>query len=160
MDEKWGLDHGTWSILKHIYPNANFPVLRLSIDYTKDAAYQYALAKELGKLRSKGVLIIGSGNIVHNLGMVDWSKLKTPEYDYDWAIEANTKVKKSISEGNHTDLINYNKLGKAFNLAIPSAEHYLPLLYILALQNKNEKASFFNDKAVMGSLTMTSVKIG
>jgi len=160
LDEKWGLDHGTWSILKHVYPNADIPVLQLSIDYTKDAAYHYALAKELSDLRSKGVLIIGSGNIVHNLGMVDWSKLKTPEYGYDWAIEANTKVKKFISEGNHTDLINYSKLGKAFNLAIPSAEHYLPLLYILALQNKNEIASFFNDKAVMGSLSMTSVKIG
>jgi len=160
LDETWGLDHGTWSILKHVYPNADIPVLQLSIDYTKDATYHYALAKELSTLRSKGVLIIGSGNIVHNLGMVDWSKLKTPEYGYDWAIEVNTKVKKFISEGNHTDLINYGKQGKAFNLAIPSAEHYLPLLYILALQNKNEKASFFNDKAVMGSLTMTSVKIG
>lgn len=160
LDDKWGLDHGTWSILKNIYPKADIPVLQLSIDYTKDAAYHYALAKELNTLRNKGVLIIGSGNIVHNLRLIDWSKLKLPEYGYEWAIEVNSKVKKLITEGNHLDLINYQKQGKAFELAAPSPEHYLPLLYILALQNKNEKASFFNDKAIMGSLTMTSVKIG
>jgi len=160
LDEKWGLDHGSWSILKHLYPAADVPVLQLSIDYTKDAQYHYDLAKQLKSLRSKGVLIIGSGNMVHNLGMVDWHKMNEPDYGYDWALEARSKMNKWITEGNHTELINFKKQGKAFDLSIPTPEHYLPLIYTLALQDKNEKISLFNDKALMGSLTMTSVKIG
>lgn len=156
LDEQWGLDHGTWSILKHLYPLADIPVLQLSIDYTKNPQYHYELAKQLSALRKKGVLIIGSGNVVHNLGMVDWSKLHTPNYGFDWAIEANTKVKDFVSKHQHQDLINYSKHGKAFQLAIPSSEHYIPLLYILGLQNEKDKLSVFNDQAVMGSLTMTS----
>jgi len=156
LDEQWGLDHGTWSILKHLYPLADIPVLQLSIDYTKNPQYHYELAKELSALRQKGVLIIGSGNVVHNLGMVDWSKLHTPNYGFDWAIEANTKVKDLVMKQQHQDLINYSKHGKAFQLAIPSSEHYIPLLYILGLQNEKDKLRIFNDQAVMGSLTMTS----
>jgi 4,5-DOPA dioxygenase extradiol len=160
LDHDWGLDHGTWSVVKHMFPNADVPVLQLSIDYNKPAQYHYDLAKELFELRKKGILIIGSGNMVHNLRMVAWDKLKEPEYGFDWALEMNSIFKKNILEFNHQSLINYQNLSKAALMAIPSPDHYYPLLYTLALQNKNEEVSFFNDKAVGGSLTMTSVKIG
>jgi 4,5-DOPA dioxygenase extradiol len=160
LDEKWGLDHGCWSVVKQMYPAADVPVIQLSLDYTQPAQYHYELAKQLMSLRKKGVLILGSGNIVHNLGMVAWDKINTPDFGYDWAIEANTKMKEYILNGNYQPLIDYKKQGSAFNLAIPSPDHFLPLLYTLALKNENEKITIFNDKAVMGSLTMTSVRIG
>ena len=160
LDHDWGLDHGTWSVVKHMYPNADIPVLQLSIDYYKPAAYHYELAKQLLALRKKGVLIIGSGNMVHNLRMVAWDKLNEPEYGFDWALEMNNVFKNKISNGFHKELIQYEKLHKAATLAIPTPDHYYPLLYILALQTDNDKVEFFNDKAVGGSLTMTSVKIG
>ena len=160
LDQDWGLDHGTWSVVRHMYPDADIPVLQLSIDYYKPAAYHYELAKQLLSLRKKGVLIIGSGNMVHNLRMVAWDKLNEPEYGYDWALEMNDIFKNKISNGFHKELIQYEKLNKSATLAIPSPDHYYPLLYILALQSDNDKVTFFNDKAVGGSLTMTSVKIG
>ena len=160
LDHDWGLDHGTWSVVKRMYPQANVPVIQLSIDYNKPAQYHYDLGKELAALRKKGVLIIGSGNMVHNLRMVAWDKMNEPEYGFDWAIEMNTTFKKYISEGNHQPLIDYEKLGAAAKLAIPTPDHYYPLMYALALQEKNEQPMFFNDKAVAGSLTMTSVKFG
>lgn len=159
LDHDWGLDHGTWSVVKHMYPDADIPVLQLSIDYYKPAAYHYELAKQLLALRKKGVLIIGSGNMVHNLRMVAWDKLNEPEYGFDWALEMNDIFKNKISNGFHKELIQYEKLHKAATLAIPTPDHYYPLLYILALQTDNDKVEFFNDKAVGGSLTMTSVKI-
>ncbi len=160
LDHDWGLDHGTWSVVKHMYPNANIPILQLSIDYNKPAAYHYEIAKQLLSLRKKGVLIIGSGNMVHNLRMVAWDKLKEPEYGFDWALEMNSIFKDKISNGFHKELLEYEKLNKAATLAIPTPDHYYPLLYTLALQTENDKIEFFNDKAVGGSLTMTSVKIG
>ena len=160
LDHDWGLDHGTWSVVKHMYPDADIPVLQLSIDYYKPAAYHYDLAKQLLSLRKKGVLIIGSGNMVHNLRMVAWDKLIDPEYGFDWALEMNDIFKNKISNGFHKELIQYEKLHKAATLAIPTPDHYYPLLYILALQTDNDKVEFFNDKAVGGSLTMTSVRIG
>lgn len=160
LDHDWGLDHGTWTVVRHMYPDANIPVLQLSIDYTKAPQYHYDLAKELLKLRKKGVLIIGSGNMVHNLRMVAWDKMKEPGYGFDWALEMNDRFKHLISTGDHMPLINYQTLGKDALLAIPTPEHYLPLLYTLGLQGSKDKVSFFNDKAVAGSLTMTSVKIG
>lgn len=160
LDESWGLDHGAWSVVKHLYPKADVPIIQMSIDYTQGAQYHYDLAKELSSLRKKGILIIGSGNMVHNLGMVAWDKLNTDSYGYDWAIEANDKMKHFILSDNHQPLIHFKSQGRAFDLAIPSPEHYLPLLYTLALKESNEQASFFNDKPVGGSLTMTSVKIG
>ena len=159
LDEKWGLDHGCWSVLSRMFPAADVPVVQLSLDYSKPAQYHYDLAKELAPLRTKGILIIGSGNIVHNLRMVAWDKMNEPGYGYDWAIEANEKMKKFILSGNHKSLINYTAQGKDFELAIPTPEHYLPLLYALALKEEKEKIELFNDKAVMGSLTMTSLKI-
>jgi 4,5-DOPA dioxygenase extradiol len=111
LDDKWGLDHGAWSVIKHLYSMANIPVIQLSIDYTQPAQYHYDLAKELTSLRNKGILIIGSGNMVHNLSKIAWDKMNTDNYSYDWAIEASTKMKKYILEGNHNSLINYNKQG-------------------------------------------------
>ncbi|MFN7540993.1 MAG: 4,5-DOPA dioxygenase extradiol [Bacteroidota bacterium] len=159
LDHDWGLDHGAWVILKHLFPKANIPVLQLSMDYTKDGNYHYTLAKELAHLRKKGVLILGSGNMVHNLGMVAWDKLNGPAYGYDWALHMNQLFKDRILQKDHSSLINYNQLGKEALLAIPTPEHYLPLLYTLALQEKEDKVSFFNDQPVGGSLTMTSVMI-
>jgi 4,5-DOPA dioxygenase extradiol len=158
LDHDWGLDHGTWTIIRHMYPAANIPVLQLSIDYTKGPAYHYELAQELTALRKKGVLIVGSGNMVHNLRMVDWKLINGG--GYDWTHTINEKFKELILNRDHQPLINYQTLGKEALLAIPTVEHYLPLLYTLGLQGKAEEASFFNDKMVGGSLTMTSVKIG
>ncbi len=159
LDEQWGLDHGAWSVIKHLYPEADVPVIQMSLDYYQTPQYHYELAKELQALRHKGVLIIGSGNMVHNLRMVEWKRLNET-YGFDWAIEANEKMKQYILNDNHQALIDFSKQGKAFQLAIPSPEHYLPLLYTLALKNPNEPVSIFNDKPVAGSLTMTSVRIG
>jgi 4,5-DOPA dioxygenase extradiol len=159
-DEKWGLDHGCWSVIKQLYPNADVPIVQMSLDYYQAPQYHYELGKELAQFRNKGILIVGSGNIVHNLRMLAWDKLEEPGYGYDWAIEANDKIKKFILNGDHQSLINYQAQGKAFDLAIPTPEHYLPMLYVLALQGENEKVSLFNDKPVAGSLTMTSMKVG
>lgn len=160
LDHEWGLDHGTWSILKHMYPKANIPVLQLSIDYNKPPQYHYDLARELAFLRKRGVLIIGSGNMVHNLRMVDFNKLNEPSFGFDWAIEMNDIFKKKITDKDHAALIQYEKLNAAAKLAIPTPDHYYPLLYSLALQDDKDAISFFNDTAVGGSLTMTSVRIG
>jgi 4,5-DOPA dioxygenase extradiol len=155
-----GLDHGAWSVIKHMYPKADIPLIQLSLDRTQAPHYHYNLARELISLRKKGILIIGSGNIVHNLRMISWEKLGAGEFGYDWALEVKDKVNSAIQKGDHSPLINYTMQGKAFDLAIPTPEHFLPLLYILALKEGNEELSLFNDKAVGGSLTMTSVMIG
>lgn len=160
LDHDWGLDHGAWTIIRHMYPEANIPVLQLSIDYTKGPLYHYDLSKELASLRKKGVLIMGSGNMVHNLRLVAWDKMKEPEYGYDWATQMNATFKELISKGDHTRLIKYEQLGKEAMLAIPTPEHYWPLLYTLGLKGSKDDVSFFNDKVVGGSLTMTSVLIG
>ena len=160
MDHDWGLDHGTWTVVRHMYPEANIPVLQLSIDYYQPAEFHYKLGQELTELRKKGVLIIGSGNMVHNLQMVAWDKMDEPEYGYDWATEMNEIFKKNILAGTHQNLINYQKLDEAALKAIPTPDHYFPLLYTLGLQNNEDQIEIFNDKAVAGSLTMTSVKIG
>ncbi|MEI6823150.1 MAG: 4,5-DOPA dioxygenase extradiol [Bacteroidota bacterium] len=159
LDTKWGLDHGCWSVISRLYPKADIPIIQLSIDYSQAPQYHYDLAKELSTLRNKGVLIVGSGNIVHNLGMVAWDKLDAGEYGFDWAKEASEKVKKLILSNDHKQLINYQSLGKEVALAVPTPEHYLPLLYILGLKKENEKVSLFNDKLVAGSLSMTALKI-
>lgn len=159
LDNQWGLDHGCWSVVKHLYPAADVPVLQLSLDHFQAAQYHYELAKELAPLRNKGILIVGSGNMVHNLRMVAWDKLDRSGYAYDWTSEASEKMKEYILENNHKRLIDFRSQGTAFNLAIPTPEHFLPLLYALALKEENEKVSIFNDKAVGGSLTMTSLKI-
>ena len=159
-DQNWGLDHGSWSVLKRMYPMADVPVFQLSLDYSRSPESHYLLAKELAPLREKGVLILGSGNLVHNLRMVAWDKLNEPGYGYDWALEADGKMKQLILAGNHKALIDFRSQGRAFDLAIPTPEHFLPLLYILGLKKDQEQIGFFNEQAVAGSLTMTSLRIG
>ena len=159
LDEHWGLDHGAWSVIKHLYPEANVPVIQLSIDYTKSGQYHFDLAQKLSALRTKGILIIGSGNIVHNLGLVDFRNFDKDNYGYDWAIEVKEEVNNYLLDGNFQPLIDFEKQNKAFQLAIPTPEHYLPLIYTLGLKGKTEELSLFNDKLLAGSLSMTSVKI-
>ncbi len=151
-DNEWGLDHGSWAVLKQMYPNANIPVFQMSLDFTKGPAYHYTLAKQLDALRNKGLLILGSGNIVHNLGMLNWDNPTAKAYD--WAIEFDDIVKNNLIQHNHTPLINYTQLGKAAQLSIPTNEHYLPMLYAAALQQKNEDLHFLYEEMQMGSISM------
>ncbi|WP_040415884.1 4,5-DOPA dioxygenase extradiol [Cyclobacterium qasimii] len=158
LNKNWGLDHGAWSVVKHLYPNADVPIIQMSLDYTKPAKYHFELAQQLSQLRQKGVLIIGSGNMVHNLGKIAWDKLQGEPFAFDWAIEANEKMKAWIVEGDFQSLIDFRSQGRAFDLAIPTPEHYLPLLYTLALKDNKDETSLFNDQPLGGSLSMTSVK--
>lgn len=157
INNKWGLDHGTWSFAKAMYPEANIPTLQLSIDYYKPAQYHYDLAAQLISLRKKGVLIIGSGNMVHNLGRVNFNMTETVE---DWALEINEILKNKILIGDHKALIEYEKLHTFIKYAIPTPDHYYPLIYSLALQQPGDEISIFNDKTIYGSIAMTSVKFG
>jgi 4,5-DOPA dioxygenase extradiol len=159
LDQKWGLDHGSWSVLRNIYPQHEIPVVEMSLDWHLTPRNHYELAKELAPLRKMGVLIIGSGNIVHNLRMIAWDHANEPEYGFDWAINANETFKHLILDNNYQDLINYKSLGTEVQMAVPTPDHFLPLLYSLALKEENESVEFFNDKPVMGSLSMTSIKI-
>jgi 4,5-DOPA dioxygenase extradiol len=159
LDEKWGLDHGAWSVIKHLYPNANIPVIQLSIDNTKNAAYHFQLAKQLNSLREKGILMVGSGNIIHNLRLVDFANMNKDNYGYDWAVEAREKLNNYILDNNFKPLLTYENLGQAFRLAVPTPEHYLPLIYILGMKQEKEEIQLFNDKLLAGSLSMTSLKI-
>jgi 4,5-DOPA dioxygenase extradiol len=157
FNEDWGLDHGCWSVLRRMFPDADIPVVQLSLDYTKSAQYHFELAKELFPLREKDVLIIGSGNLVHNLFMISVKDNNINEpFGFDWAIEANNLFKKFIIDEDYKSLIDYKSLGDPVQLAVPTPEHYLPMIYAVALKQKNESVSFFNDKPVAGSITMTS----
>jgi 4,5-DOPA dioxygenase extradiol len=159
LDEKWGLDQGAWSVIKHLYPRVDIPVIQMSIDYTKPAQYHYELAQKLNTLRHKGILIIDSGNIIHNLGLVDWQNFDKDNYGYNWAIEVRETMNNYLLNENYLPLINFDQQSRAFNLAIPAPNHCLPLIYTLGLQQKGDTLSFFNDKLVAGSLSMTSIKI-
>jgi 4,5-DOPA dioxygenase extradiol len=150
-------------VLMRMFPRADVPVIQMSLDATQPAQYHYDLAQELVPLRQKGVLILGSGNIVHNLRrvVIQGNALSdfNQSFGLNWALEADQLIKKLIGEGNHEALIHYPSLGSAVQLAVPTPEHYLPLLYALALKQKEETISYFNDKPVAGSITMTSLKI-
>ncbi len=163
-DEDWGLDHGCWSVLKQMYPLADVPVVQMSLDDTLSGQQHYALAQALAPLRKQGVLILGSGNMVHNLRRVviksgDVSDFNRP-FGLDWALEANALIKKLINANDHPALANYQALGPAVQLAVPTPEHYLPMLYALAQKEDTDELIYFNDQAVGGSLTMTSFVIG
>ena len=160
LDESWGLDHGCWSVLRRMYPAASIPVVQLSLNYRQPAQFHYDLARELAPLRKKGVLIIGSGNMVNNLRLVSWENLNKPGFAFEWATAASAKMKNAILTDDHASLIHYRSQGREFELAIPTPEHFLPLLYVLGLKDESDPVALFNDKAVGGSLTMTSVKIG
>lgn len=159
LDFNWGLDHGTWTVVKHLYPNADVPIIQMSLDYNISPDDHYEIGRQLLSLRRKGVLIIGSGNIVHNLQLIAWDKMNEDNFSFDWAAEANDKIKNLIVNDDHQSLKKYSSLGKALQLAIPTPEHFLPLLYILSLKEENESVEFFNDSSVGGSVSMTSLKI-
>ena len=159
LDMAWGLDHGCWSVVKHLYPEAEVPVIQMSLDRTQAPRNHYALAAELRSLREKGVLVVGSGNIVHNLAMVDWRRLDE-SFGHDWALEASERIKGHILDGDHLPLIDYTAHGREFQLSIPTPDHYLPLLYALAMKGEDEPVRFFNDVPVAGAITMTSLVIG
>lgn len=154
-DQSWGLDHGTWSVLCRMYPKADVPVVQLSLDRSQENDQHYQLGRELRQLREDGVLIIGSGNIVHNLRMMVWE-----DTAFDWAVEYDAKVKAWIVKGDHEAIIHYEKHGQPAMLSVNSAEHYLPLLYVLGLQEENEAVSFFAEKIWGGSISMRCVRIG
>ncbi len=154
LDQSWGLDHGTWSVLCRMFPQADIPVIQLSLDRTQAAGFHYELGKELRALRNKGVLIVGSGNIVHNLRVMQWE-----DRAFDWAIEFDERVRGLIASGDHRSIVGYDKLGQAARLSIPTNEHYLPLLYILALQDQKDQIRFFADRVTLGSISMRSVLI-
>lgn len=153
----WGLDHGTWSVLAHVFPEADVPVVQLSLDRRLDAAGHYALARRLRPLRDDGVLIAGSGDFVHNLRT--WRREPGAEA-YDWARRFNDAVKAALSGGDHETLVNWVRLGEDAQRSVPTPEHFLPLLYVAAQQDPGEPASFFNDVIEGGSISMTGVKVG
>jgi 4,5-DOPA dioxygenase extradiol len=155
LDHEWGLDHGCWSVIMHLFPKADIPVVQLSLDFTKPAQWHFDLAADLAALRSRGVLIVGSGNIVHNLGLADWSH----PGGFDWAESANRKLKDLILDRNDASLMTYEKLGRDVQLSIPTPEHFLPLLYVLGAKKPSDSISFFNDKTELGSIAMTSVML-
>ncbi|MFX0038803.1 MAG: 4,5-DOPA dioxygenase extradiol [Candidatus Heimdallarchaeota archaeon] len=162
-DYEWGYDHASWSILKHIYPNADIPVIELSLDYgfnrwnLKPIEYHYHLAKNLSFLRKNGVLIIGSGNIVHNLGIIDY-KVEAPIME--WAKQLDERVKQNLLNQNHQKLIEFKKMGDVAKMGIPTWDHYLPLIYTIALQEKDEKVKFVHEGFQHGSVSMRCIQIG
>jgi 4,5-DOPA dioxygenase extradiol len=158
-DRDWGLDHGAWSVIMRMYPEADVPVVQLSIDYHRPPRWHYDLGRELAALREKGVLILASGDMVHNLRRAAFDRIGEA-YGFDWALEAQAKFNQLIKARDHEALIDYPSLGEAVRMAVPTPDHYYPLLYALALQEKGDDAVLFNDKAVGGSVTMTSVRIG
>ena len=160
LDHEWGLDHGAWTVIRHMYPDARIPILQLSIDYHQPAEFHFRLGRELQSLRNKGVLIIGSGNMVHNLRMVAFDKLDVPGFGYDWAMEMQSIFREKILSGDYKALLDYPSLGSAARMAIPTPDHYWPLIYTLGLQEPNEETTIFNDDLVGGSITMTSVRFG
>jgi 4,5-DOPA dioxygenase extradiol len=155
LDSEWGLDHGAWAVLCRMFPEADVPVIQVSLDRRKEPAFHYELGRELTGLRKKGVLIIGSGNMVHNLREMAWE-----DTAYDWALEFDARMKDLILSGDHKAIIDYSKLGRSARLAVPTAEHYLALLYVLGAQDKSDSVRFFADKVTLGSMSMRSVRIG
>jgi 4,5-DOPA dioxygenase extradiol len=157
LDEQWGLDHGAWSVLAHVFPDASVPVVQLSIDRTQPPQWHYDLAKRLAPLRDEGVLILGSGDVVHNLGIMNWREQNVA---FDWAVRFNDLVKSHLAQRDHSALINYDRLGEDARLSIPTPEHYLPLLYVIALQTPEDKLNILVDGIIGGSISMLSVAFG
>jgi len=155
LDLQWGLDHGAWSVLCRMFPQADIPVIQLSLDRTKAPASHYELGRELAGLRKKGVLIVGSGNVVHNLREIIWQ-----DAALDWAVEFDAQIAQAIRSRHHDSLVHYEGLGQAANLAVPTNEHFLPLLYVLAMQDAQEEVQFFAEKVTLGSISMRSLRIG
>lgn len=150
LDHDWGLDHGAWTVLKHMYPDADVPVFQLSIDYSKPETYHLELAKYLDFLRDRGVLVLGSGNIVHNLRLVNWQK---PDSAFDWALEFDAKVKEQLVNGDYKELTNYRTWGKFAELSVPTNDHYLPMMYTIGLAQPKEEVKFLFEGFEMGSIS-------
>ena len=157
LDQQWGLDHGTWSVLAHVFPKADVPVIQLSIDRTQPGPFHYDLGKRLAPLRDEGVLILGSGNVVHNLGIMNWREQNVA---FDWATRFNNVVKEHIANANHGPLIDFEGFGQDAALAINTKEHYLPFLYILGAQSLQERTNILSDGIFGGSISMLSVVVG
>jgi len=158
LDERWGLDHGAWSVLRHVYPAADIPVVQLSIDETQPASFHYEIGKRLAELRDEGVLIVGSGNIVHNLRAYGWGKQVVEPYD--WAIRFENEARGMLTAGEYKPLIQYGQLGKDARLAIPTPDHYLPLLYVIATAQKDDRVTFPVHGIEGGSISMLGVQVG
>ena len=157
-EETWGLDHGTWSVLGHVFPDADVPVVQLSIDETQPPSFHYEMGKRLSALRDVGVLIIGSGNIVHNLHTYAWGRHNVEPFD--WAVRFERQARELLVAGNHSPLIDYEALGRDAILAVPTPDHYLPLLYIMALRREGEPVSFPVEGFDGGSISMLTVQFG
>lgn len=155
LDFGWGLDHGTWSVLLRMFPEAAIPVLQLSLDFDQPPAYHYQLGQKLKYLRNQGVLILGSGNMVHNLRAMVWK-----DTAFDWALEFNARLAEAILSGDHETMISYESMGDNAHLAVPTNEHFLPLLYVLALQEPSDAVHFFCDRVSLGSISMRSIQFG
>ena len=151
-----GFDHGAWAVLKHLYPEADIPVVQLSLNLMQPAQWHFDLAKKLAPLREQGVLVVGSGNIVHNLRAMR----REPAAGYDWAIDFRNAVNRALAARDNDTLVHYERLGDAAALSVPTPEHYLPLLYIAALRQPQDDMEIFNDELAFGSISMTSVLIG
>ncbi|EMB16521.1 catalytic LigB subunit of aromatic ring-opening dioxygenase [Rhodopirellula europaea 6C] len=160
LDQSWGLDHGAWAVLTHLYPNADIPVVQMSLDRTQTPEFHFELGKQLEVLRQRGILIVGSGNIVHNLRLVDFQNMERPNHGFDWAVEAQNFVNQQLANGDYEKLIDYSRRGRAISLAVPTPDHYLPLLYVLGLQHQPDQLQLFNNELVAGSISMTSVRLG
>jgi 4,5-DOPA dioxygenase extradiol len=157
-DDEWGLDHGTWTVLRHVFPSAEIPVIQLSIDERQPSAYHYEAGRRLAPLRDQGILVIGSGNIVHNLHAYSWGR--EPIEPFDWGRRFEEKARELIVSGNHEPLVDYESLGRDAMLSAPTPDHYLPLLYVLGLQHAGEKVSFPVEGFDGGSVSMLAVQIG
>lgn len=157
-DLQWGLDHGTWSVLRHVFPSADVPVVQLSIDATQAPAFHYELGRRLRSLRDEGILLMGSGNVVHNLHSYSWGH--RPVEPFEWAARFETTVRNLVVQGNHQPLVDYPALGADAELSIPTPEHYLPLLYVLGASDEGEAVSFPTDGTDGGSISMLSVHVG
>src|ERR1043165_2082711 len=158
LDERWGLDHGTWSVLRHVYPQADVPIVQLSIDETRPASFHFELGAKLAPLREEGVLIVGSGNLVHNLHAYGWGR-HVPD-PYDWAVRFEEQARQMMQAGEFNPLIQYEKLGRDAQLAIPTPDHYLPLLYVVSTRQGREEISFPVEGVDGGSISMLTVKVG
>ena len=158
LDTRWGLDHGTWSVLCHVFPEADVPVIQLSIDDTQPAEFHYEIANRLSSLRDEGVLIIGSGNLVHNLHAYAWGRQQVEPLD--WAVRFEERARELLLGGVHDPLIAYETLGRDAILSIPTPDHYLPLLYVIAQRREGEPISFPVEGFDGGSVSMLSVQIG
>src|ERR1700730_6740132 len=158
LDETWGLDHGTWSVLRHVYPAADVPVVQLSIDESQPASFHFEIGRKLAPLRGEGIMIVGSGNLVHNLHAYAWgSHVPDP---YDWAVRFEQTAKEMMLAGEYKPLVNYEALGRDAMLAIPTPDHYLPLLYVIATRQPGELVTFPVEGVDGGSISMLSVRVG